>query len=317
MTVASFTAINYSLRPSKTIQRSLVFEGLRILQEHLNWKSARYVGFGSIWFTDFVIAHKVLGLTRMISIESNLIGYRRAMFNKPYSFVRVKRGLSYDVIPQLFEQKTFLSAPSIIWLDYDSELDEDKIEELRNVVINASTDSVLLATFNTGVKHYGRTPNAVLNRLEELFGNFAVRRLDREDVSDEKLPETLATLTSNLISNTSKRMAKANACVPSFRIIYRDKASMATIGAVFPAEGKLRDIQRCVTAAKWPGTTAEPIIAPHLTTREVAVLQSKLPARTRLTRSDIRDLGFDLEPEQIGAFEQFYRHYPSFAQVLS
>ena len=54
----SFDAVNYSLRPSKTIQRQLVFEGVRMLQVALDPVKA-YIGFGSIWFTDFVMAHKI------------------------------------------------------------------------------------------------------------------------------------------------------------------------------------------------------------------------------------------------------------------
>jgi len=59
------------------------------------------------------------------------------------------------------------------------------------------------------------------------------------------------------------------------------------------------------------------IIAPLLTLREAAVLQAELPAAARLERSRIRDLGFDLEESQIRAFEEFYRFYPWFAQIVA
>jgi hypothetical protein len=51
--------------------------------------------------------------------------------------------------------------------------------------------------------------------------------------------------------------------------------------------------------------------------REAAVLQSLLPCRTKLTRTDVQNLGFDLEDEQIEAFEIYYRQYPAFAQIVS
>lgn len=70
----SFDAINYSLRPSKSIQTQLVFDGVRLLQDRLDLERLTYVGFGSIWFTDFVLAHKILRIDDMGSIEGDDIG---------------------------------------------------------------------------------------------------------------------------------------------------------------------------------------------------------------------------------------------------
>lgn len=76
--MASFDSVNYSLRPSKSVQRGLVFEGLRAVSNSVDLRNAVYIGFGSIWFTDFVMAHKVLNIDDMVSIEANEIGFRRA-----------------------------------------------------------------------------------------------------------------------------------------------------------------------------------------------------------------------------------------------
>lgn len=313
----TFTAINYSLRPSKTIQRGLVFEGLRRLQEHLDWRHASYVGFGSIWFTDFLIAHKILRLSHMVSIEANQIGYRRAKFNRPYSFVRVRYGYSYDVLPPLFQQVRFQKYPSIIWLDYDQEIGEGIIDELRNIAEIATPDSVLITTFDASEKHYGADPDQILIRLEELFGYNATHRLTKADVRGIKLAQTLATLTSRLLSNATRRISKLNPCIPAFQVVYKDKASMVTVGATFPRPENVKSVAKCVSAADWPGFVAEPVIAPHLTSKEVSVLQSKLPAAKNMSRSLIQELGFDLEDDQIQAFRNFYRHYPTFAQIIS
>ena len=92
--MASFTTVNYSLRPSKSIQRSLVFEAVQILQGTLDLNEMVYIGFGSIWFTDFQMAHKLLNVTDMVSIEADAIGYSRAVFNQPYRTVCVRNGSS-------------------------------------------------------------------------------------------------------------------------------------------------------------------------------------------------------------------------------
>lgn len=317
MNKPSFTAVNYSLRPSKTIQRSLVFDGLRRLQEILTWDNAAYLGFGSIWFTDFILAHRTLGLERMISVEENLIGFRRATFNRPYKFVQVIRGKSFDVLPKVFAQARFRNTPTILWLDYDSELSESIIDELRWAVDNAKDDSVLLVTVDATEKLYGITSRQRLDRLTQLFGERSTRSLDRDQVSDIKLSETLGSLIMSLFKNYSRRIAKQNAIVPAFQIPYQDKASMVTIGAVFPRQELFRRTREKVQAPSWGGFVTDPIVAPHLTSKEVAVLQGNLPSRDPLTRQNIRDLGFDLEIDQLRVFQEHYRRYPTFAQVLS
>lgn len=68
--MASFDVVNYSLRPSKCIERQLVFEGVRALQMQMDLNQLVYVGFGSVWFTDFVVAHKILGVDDMVDRKS-------------------------------------------------------------------------------------------------------------------------------------------------------------------------------------------------------------------------------------------------------
>ena len=314
---ASFTAVNYSLRPSKTIQRSLVFEGLRRLQDKIDWSQALYVGMGSIWFTDFILAHKILGVRKMVSVEANLIGYRRARFNKPYRFVQVKRGFSHDALPSLLRQVRYANVPHIIWLDYDGELDEGKVDELRVRAAAATDDSVLLFTLDASPKKYGANPRQRLERLGQLFGTRVVRALQRRDVEDASLSQTLGSLLKDLIANVSRRSAKSNECVPAFLIPYRDKAPMVTVGAVFPAPSRLSRVKRMIEAEGWNGFPSEPVVAPHLTGKEVATLQAALPANDDRTRTDVQDLGFDLERNQLRAFQEYYRYYPSFAQIIS
>ena len=104
----SFNAINYSLRPSKTIQRALVFAGVRALQSQMQLENLVYIGFGSIWFTDFTLAHKELLVDEMISIEAHEVGFRRAEFNRPFSGIRVLKGLSNEILPTLYADEELI-----------------------------------------------------------------------------------------------------------------------------------------------------------------------------------------------------------------
>ena len=194
--MASFDSVNYSLRPSKSIQRQLVFEGVRILQSHLDLDRLVYVGFGSIWFTDFVMAHKLLGIDDMVSIESNRIGFCRAVFNSPYATVRVREGISSNVLPTLYDDGVIARRPWMIWLDYDCEFNETIRDDTRSVIENVPANSILLITFNGNEMKYGQATDRP-ERLRELFKGVVPDGLPKRACKDERMQETLASLATN------------------------------------------------------------------------------------------------------------------------
>lgn len=314
--MASFDVVNYSLRPSKSIQRQLVFEGIVKLKSHLDLENLVYIGFGSIWFTDFVLAHKLLGIDDMVSIESNDVGYRRAVFNSPYATVRVRHGFSSAVLPTLYADDVIRGRPWLVWLDYDYQFDETLKEDIRSIIENAPANSILLVTFNGHEMKYGAAPDRP-ERLRELFGAAVPDDLPKRACRDERMQETLADFARDFMQSTANDLARPGGFVPAFRLIYRDNAPMVTVGGILPAKGAARIAADVVVDAAWTCRPAKPIVAPHLTIREASVLQSRLPSANPLGRDVVRALGFDLEDDQLEAFETYYRHYPSFAQIFA
>lgn len=313
----SFDAVNYSLRPSKSIQRQIIFDGVQILLNVMVLDNLAYIGFGSIWFTDFVLAHKLLRIDDMVSIESHDIGYRRAKFNAPYSTVRVEPGLSSAVLPKLFDDSFLAGRPWMLWLDYDYAFDESVREDVRSVIENSPLNSILLITFNGLDKKYGQKPSERVERLRELLGPVVPDELEADSCKAEAMQVTLAQLGIDFMKSVAAEMARPGGFVPAFRVLYRDGAPMVTIGGVLPVRGAVRGVRDLVNGESWPAWPPKPITAPNLTMRESAELQSLLPSKKRLTRADIQNLGFDLEEDQIEAFEAYYRQYPAFAQIVS
>lgn len=314
--MSSFDVVNYSLRPNKSIQRAIVFDGLRRLAEVIDLKSARYVGFGSVWFTDFQKAHKELHLEEMISIEGDEIGFSRAQFNKPFRTVRVEKGLSGDVLPMLLNEDALVVAPWIIWLDYDGGLDEGVADDLQLLVERAPPNSVLLATINgAGQRKYGK-PKDRPTLLKNVLGDVVPDDLRVEDCDDKHLPNTLAVNMLAYMQSVGVAVARPGGFVPAFSLTYRDGASMTTVGGVLPQRGAVPAVRELVSSQSWEGFIGQPITAPLLTIREAAALQAKLPGGRKLTRRMVKSLGFDLDDEQIQAFERYYRYYPSYAQVV-
>jgi len=314
--MASFNMVNYSLRPSKSIQRQLVFDGVRYLQTELDLEHMIYVGFGSIWFTDFVMAHKLLGIRDMVSIEANEIGYRRALFNVPFATVTVKEGYSGTVLPQMFADTSLRDRPWLVWLDYDYELNEAVREDLKSIIENAPANSILLCTINGLDRKYGQAQERP-QRVREILGDVVPDNLVKDACKGDAMQETLATLVLDYMTSAAAEMARPGGFVPAFRIVYQDGAPMVTVGGVLPAKGAARVASDAVGQLDWPCRPSSSIKAPHLTMREAAVLQAQLPSDQRLTSARVQELGFDLEEHELEAFETYYRQYPAFAQIVA
>lgn len=312
----SFDIVNYSLRPSKSIQRQVVFEGMRQLQAQLDFDRMAYVGFGSIWFTDFVLAHKILGIDDMFSIEADEVGFARAVYNAPYATVRVRHGFAKDVLPTLFVDPELTDRPWMAWLDFDYAFDESLRDDVRSLIENAPMNSAVLITFNGHEMKYGAAPDRP-DRLRDLFGSVVPDELPKKACKDERMQETLADLALDFMQSVAAEISRPGGFVPAFRLIYRDQSPMVTVGGVLPAKGAAGAASTVVRDGSWPGKPAKAIMAPHLTIREASALQSRLPRADKLSRALVQSLGFDLADEQIEAFETYYRQYPAFAQVIS
>lgn len=315
--MASYEYVNYSLRPSKSIQRQIVFEGVRTLQLRLGVGEAAYVGFGSIWFTDFVMAHKLLGIRDMVSIEKAEIGYARARFNRPYATVRVIFGSSGDVLPGLYDDEKIGGRPWVVWLDYDGGFDERLGDDVRSVVGRVPCDSVLLVTFNGSARIYGRRLRERPGRVRQLFGDLVPDDQAPEEYEGNRMQDTLADLVSDLMQSVAIEGGRPDGFAPAFRLVYRDGAPMVTVGGVIPRAGAAAVVAEVVEEKAWVCRPAAHIVAPHLTVREALALQARLPRKKPLTREAVQALGFDLEEEQIRAFEKYYREYPSFARIVA
>ena len=314
--IASFDIVNYSLRPSKSIQRQIVFDGVRTLQSHLDLKRMVYVGLGSIWFTDFIMAHKLLGISDMVSIERSEIGHRRAVFNIPYATVRVCLGYSSQVLPTLYDDQIIRERPWMIWLDYDGYFDETLRDDIRSVIEQAPENTIFLITFNGKDRKYGHA-NDRPQRLRELFGDVVPDELPKHECGGDRMQETLADLAIDFMKSVAAELTHPGGFVPAFRLIYKDTAAMVTVGGLMPTVENARDTTNIVGGANWKCRPEKRIVAPHLTIREAVTLQSQLPSAKGLSRSLVQSLGFDLEDGQIEAFEKYYREYPAFAQIIT
>lgn len=313
--MASFDSINYSVRPSKSVQRGLVFEGLRCIADVIDLGNAVYVGLGSIWFTDFVHAHKILNIDDMVSFESNEIGFRRAVFNKTYRTIAVMEGRANEHLPKVAETHQYQNRPWIVWLDYDSALDEEIVEDMQWIITHAPPNSVALFTFSATQNAYGKPVNRS-TRIRSLLGDVVPDDLSRDDCTKDQLPLTLSTLAVDFLKSESADVARPGGFVHAFKLPYYDSVGMVTVGGILPARGAAAAAKALVSDNNWMGLVDEVIEAPPMTLKEIATLQSELPATKDLTRDRIQKLGFDLRERQVRSFQRYYKYLPSFAEIV-
>lgn len=310
----SFDTVNYSLRPSKAIQRQLVFEGIRELHAQLRLSHCVYVGLGSVWFTDFILAHQVLDINDMISIEEDEIGFARARYNAPYATVEVRRGSSTEILPELLKEDAIAQRPWVVWLDYDGEFDEELKDDARLIIENAPANTTFLITFNANEMSYGDGKERP-ERLRRLFGDVVPDDLSKSKCKSPRLQTTLAGFAVDFMRSVAAAGREAGEFIETVRLVYQDTASMVTVGGMLPAAGTAEVVKGAVAGAGWRCKPDQAIRAPHLSIREALALQAMLPSEENLTREHLQAAGFDLKEEQIRIYEKYYREYPSFAEV--
>ena len=102
----SYRTVNYLLRLKKQIERKIIVDILKKLDKHatINIEEYVYFGLGSIYFADFSLFHRFLGIKDMISLElppgaiQDQSQPRRFFFNRPYKFIELEFMFSTELL---------------------------------------------------------------------------------------------------------------------------------------------------------------------------------------------------------------------------
>lgn len=141
MSKASFKRIDYSLRPAKHAERRMLNEIFRRLSVFCPLAEYRYVGMGSLWFSDFTLYHRSLGIKDMLSIERDTTQEDRFNDNKPFNAIRIDFRDTSSVLPTIP-----WDAPAMVWLDYDGVIENSMLSDVGIVARRAVSGSMLAIT---------------------------------------------------------------------------------------------------------------------------------------------------------------------------
>lgn len=311
--MASYHNVNYALRPAKSVERKMIVEVLQMLRSIAPLRVYRYIGFGSTYFTDFSLIHRTLGITNLVSIEQNTHDSRRIAFNRPYKCISLKFGRASSVLSALTWR-----TKSIVWLDYDSKLDTEVLDDVSTVAQNAAGGSVLIVTVNA---HPEPGSTDLLSEFKEMIGSENVP----VGVKDNALKVWgLAEQSRNVINTTIKHAVDDRSrALPNrsklhyqqlFDFHYADGQKMVTTGGLLYYDRQSNTVESIdfstLSFVVEKGDKPYLIDVPNLTLKEMQHLDRQLPAANP---DSLR--AANVPKADLKRYAKLYRHFPSFVDA--
>lgn len=314
----SYKKIDYRLRPAKHVERSLFAECFKKSTFH-QLDGYQYVGMGSLYFSDFRLFHKALGISKLISIELNKHHKERFDFNKPFSCIQMMYGHTNTEL-----QKIDWSGPALVWMDYDNALSAEMITDVRFLFRILRPGSFFAISVNATALH---NPNdqqeSGLDRLSEAVGRDRVpvglkpSDLGRKGTSDAYRTIIIAEIESALnLRNQSNIENRQVAFEQVFHIRYADGAPMLTIAGFLLDSDQVATFNNgAIVSEPYYRSGAEhlSIDVPTLTSKEVLELERIAP----LGEAEINEFENPISaPEKdVKNYLRNYRFLPSYLPV--
>ncbi len=319
----SYSKINYSLRPAKAVERKMICDSLRCLSPFGELTTYRYVGFGSTYFSDFILFHKSLHIEDMISIEKDKHAKDRFEYNKPFGCIEIKYGASYEVLPTIKWNNK-----SIVWLDYDCPLEKTILDDIDTLISKLVSGSVLIITVSAEQE---RPKEEGLTR--EQIDKFREDKL-RERLPNEKIPIDLKSidLTGKNIGNLYKRIinnelkesvSNANSARSEdeklnykqiFDFRYADGCRMLTVGWLIFEQNYCNVAEQCKFSKNFHATELDnpyEINVPNLTLKEIQHLDSQMPTDDC---DAVKRICIPLK--DVKSYAELYKYFPSFVEMI-
>lgn len=326
--MASYDVVNYSLRLKKNVERKLLADLLLAISKKIRLEQYRYVGMGSLWFSDFMLFHRALGIRQMLSVEINPIGHSRAKINRPFGFVRLEQG---DITAVLKRTLALKRRPSVLaWLDHDSDLAHGIVSELLDIAALARDGDILIVTANASPQQLGapstrgneETQQAYQERILEekkvrftTLTNGLVPVRGTKDLQKAQFSKLVGSSLIEAINSGCNAAGQGTAFDCLFNLQYSDGAPMVTIGGIVQRARRRvnpKSIQRAFPFAQ--GKKQISIDVPILTYREKARLDRAIGRKPGELPSTAK-VGFELAPGQAQQYIDYYSYYPVFGEI--
>ena len=306
----SYLKVPYDLRPAKQVERRMLVETFQALAGlGVPISTFQYTGFGSVYFFDFVVFHKLLGIDHMLSVEVDEDIQKRVRFNKPFRKVEVRIGDILDEIPKLSPDRQH-----ILWLDYDKNLIKEHLDALWLAAAKLSKGSILLITIDAEPP----VQNAGPKKWRDYFRTEASEYLGTRNSLADFAESKLLRLTQDVMMRAIKSGLASRDIdyIPLFSFSYADGHEMLTIGGMLGGDHE-KNLCRNPVMVRLSylrlNENNEPkrIVIPRLTRKERIYLDKAMPCPLGWSPKH-----FELPPEYVEAYRETYRFFPNYGELL-
>ncbi|MEK0337301.1 MAG: hypothetical protein QQN41_07700 [Nitrosopumilus sp.] len=308
----SFEKINYLLRPQKQVERKLIIETLQCLRKKFQIENYLYVGMGSIFYVDYYMFHKYVGIKKMVSMEKNEDNIARFLFNKPYNFISLLSGTSTEILPTLDWQNDML-----IWLDYDNKISQSIVNDIQIICQNIQSGGIFIITVDAEPKRF-ESPNGEKFRTvnEDRLGNFKKELypyfptdISKMDLSLKRFPLLLRKTITNVIKEELWRREIEYVQIMNFK--YRDTSQMYTFCCVFSdTVNKIEETGVFELDFVSKDERLIEINLPIITQREKLHFDKLIPG----IAANLID--FEMDKSKLDDYEKYYKYYPQYFESL-
>lgn len=228
----TFEYINYMFRPKKQIERKIIIEILQELEKEITLSKYLYIGFGSIYYYDFILFHKMLNINKLLSIDDKST-IKRFEFNRPYDFITFKNEISTDFLTEYDWKQN-----SVLWLDYDNKLKDIVLSDIKIIAKNCKKKDFLIITINAYCGNVGDERDQAREHFYNEFRMYISSEYhDKKYYTPKCFPYLLQEVILNYLMTMSEYRDVSFYKLFSFR--YRDGSPMFTIGGIFDDDKKL------------------------------------------------------------------------------
>jgi hypothetical protein len=267
-----------------------------------------------MWFVDFVMAQRQLGISSLISMERDGFPYHRAEFNVPYSNIKVVPGECTHTLPTL----GLSASKSLAWLDYTDTISNSILNDVTCLATNCVENSIILVTINAEKRSLpDKDQNGVAMEpeaaLRSIAGDLVPLPLAPNRLTMRGYPYLLSSIIINQFERTVVNSGRSGKFVKLFEIAYSDDATMVTVGGIIADNDMFAFLQTELTAG-WKGIIQDPIRVPALTLKEKIAIDRLLPRDTAITQGELDAVGVKLSAEKIDIYRRYYQHYPLFGE---
>ncbi len=310
----SYNKVHYELRPAKQVERRMLIDALLALAvAGFPIQDYHYTGMGSIYFIDFMLFHRFLGIKNMLSVEYDSKIEKRVEFNRPFNCVKTRIAPIGEVIPTLSRDIQHL-----LWLDYDGILCNSHLQDIAAASTFLSRGSILLVTVDVEPPPDLHNPTKWKKYFSDEAEEFLDPALKVEDFAQSMLPQRNIEIIAKAIQSGMAGRVDVE-FIPMFNFIYKDGHTMLTMGGMIGTSVEKRNINGSRLAEadyfrKTFDTQKESvciITVPKLTRKERQYLDSFMPCEDGWVPEE-----FELSREHVDAYRDIYRFCPNYAEML-